>query len=117
MGEHVLAGQEDALEVDVVDSIPVFFTRLDRSSECHDADIVVKNVNALVHVDAVRYHGLHVPGQRHVTFDNATLTPFLIDDSPRHLGGATVDVDGEHLRSLAGEQYSRRLAVSPARTN
>jgi hypothetical protein len=45
MREHLLAGQEHTLQVNIVHPVPALLTGLDWAADRHDPDIVVQHVD------------------------------------------------------------------------
>ncbi len=43
--KHMLAGQEHALQIDVVDPVPALLGGLDRAADFNDPDVVVQHVD------------------------------------------------------------------------
>ncbi len=100
-GNHVLHGEERALEVDREDAVPLGFRDIDHAAHLGDADIVVEHVDAAVGLQASRDHRLDIPGAGDVGGEGGGLAAFAGDDLHRLFGGGVVAVDAEHLRALA----------------
>ena len=115
VGKHMLAGQEHALQVDVVDPIPTLLASLYWTADFDDADIVVQYVDPAKCRDTGAHYRSDMIGTGHVSGDRQADAALALDDPFGLDGGIEVEVGGEDLCSLAGEEHRRRLAVAPAR--
>src|SRR6516162_256691 len=113
--EHLLAGQEHALQVDIVDPVPTILGGLDRTAYFDDPDIVVQHVDPAECRHAGVDHGGNVMGKRHVSGDRFANAALALYDPLGLDGGVEVDVGGQYPCPLTGEEHRRCLAIAPAR--
>src|SRR6516164_6857798 len=113
--EHLLAGQEHALQVDIVDPVPTILGGLDRTAYFDDPDIVVQHVDPAECRHAGVDHGGDVFGKRYVSCGRLADAALPLDDPLGLDGRIEVDVSGQYPCPLAGEEHRRRLAIAPAR--
>ena len=116
-GNDVLHGEIGALEIDREDVIPARLVHLDDISHFGDADIVVEHVDAAIGLQARRHHRLDLGFARDVGGESGRLAALAGDDFDGLLGCRRIAIDAKHLRALAREGGSGRLAIAPAGTD
>ena len=117
MRETELAGQKHPFHIDIHQPVPVFFADFDRPAHFDNADVIVKDVDSAIGLDARPGHLLNSLGIGHVGLEGSALSPFLLDDALGFLCGLQVVIDKKYLSPFAGIKCRRRLPVSPAGTD
>src|SRR5712692_6016424 len=107
MPDHLLCGEEDALEVDVENAIIVFFGHFPKRRVSFDAGVVHENVEPAEMLDGRDDELPYVSRVRKIRLDHEATTARCFDDAQRFLrsAGGTVVVD-DHIRALLGETFS-----------
>ena len=111
------ADQIDALEVDVVDEVPVGLLGGDDAAGARDADVVDQHVDPAERRHAGLDHGLDAVGFGDVGRMGRADAALALDDAPGLVGRREVEVDREYVGPLAREQHGGRLAIAPARAD
>src|SRR5207248_10322951 len=92
--KHLLAGQEHAFQVHLVDPIPTLLAGLDRTADFNDADIVVQYVDPAKFGNAGVDYRNDIIGTGHVSGDRHADAALALDDPFGLDRGIEVEVGG-----------------------
>jgi hypothetical protein len=95
--KHLLAGQEHALQVNVVNTVPALFGGLDRAADFDNPDIVVQHVDAAECLETGVNDGSDIFGTRHVPRDRLADAALRFDDPLRFEGRFEIDISCGNL--------------------
>src|SRR5260370_28941426 len=95
--KHLLASQEHALQVHVVDPVPTLLAGLYRTADFNDADIVVQYVDPPKRRDASVDYRSDIIGTGHVPGDDLADAALTLDDPFVLDGGIEVEVAANNL--------------------
>src|SRR5262249_4807082 len=113
--QHVLQGQEHALEVVIDLGIPDLFAHFHRSAMGGAADIVDQHVDAAEPVETTLHHDLDRVGAGDVALLGDDLAAGGLHALDCFGNAVEIAVDGEDFRAFLGKAHGRGAAIAPAR--
>src|SRR5713101_7352929 len=113
MADHLLCGEEDALEVDVENAIIVFFGHFPKRRVSFDAGVIHENVEPAEMLDGRSDELPYVSRVREIRLHHEATTARCFDGAQGFLrsAGGTIIVD-DHIRALLGKPLGVRAFVT-----
>jgi hypothetical protein len=112
--QDVLAGQEDAFQVEIDLRVPGFLAHLDRAAGGGTANVVDEHIDAAEAAVAISDHGVNGGIVGDIALRRGEAAAELGDARDGFLHRGEVAVGAEHPRSFLGEEHGGGAAIAPA---